>query len=738
MPVDVPPRYWAFLSYSHADRRMAEKLHRALESYRLPRRLVGRAGPQGPVPPRLYPVFRDRDELDARGEIGSVVEAALAASRALVVLCSPASARSRWVEAEIDAFRRLHPDAPVLCVLLDGTPLASRDAPDAVDECLGVHLRDRFGQGVGTADRAPVAVDLRPHGDGWRLGLQKLVAGLAGVPLGELVQRDAQRRHRRMAWLAAVLAAIAVGFSALASVALVARNDAQRRQAQAEDLLGFMLGDLRDKLQKVGRLDLLDSVGDKAMAYFDSLDPRDLNDRTLAWQEQALTQLGQVRLDQNRYPEAQAAFARAYTRSKALAERHPGDGNLLFDRGQAEFWIGYVYWQRRDLDRAQLWLVRYRDTCRAVHAIDPDKVEWLRELSYGDTNVATVELERGQLQRAGEGFRRGNATLRSVLAKTPGDPEVAFDLADNLSWQGNVAEQSGRLDQAAELLAAKVDRVGRIARAHASDPTWKFQLASAELVLAALQQARGRLPQAGALAEDALSRMQALTAFDPDNKEWKRCYLQALLRRASVQLAQGRVPDARSDLARAQPLLDASARVQGADRLVRRELLDGIVLRGLLALHDGDTATSRQVAAQLQGLYAGSERPDSAEEIGRYALGQLVVGMGIADAGHADEAAAHFSAAQRVLQPLAGDSRYWRVLDPWVRVSLLTGNPAAAAQAQARLAGEGYVPLFPWPATAMATRTGRASSFVGKAAAVTVAGRPSRPLPHAPGGSPHA
>lgn len=722
--MDVPPRYWAFLSYSHADRDMAEKLHRALESYRIPRRLVGRDGPHGPVPARLYPVFRDRDELDARGEIGNVVEAALAASRALVVLCSPASARSQWVEAEIAAFRRLRPDAPVLCVLLAGTPLASRDALDAADECLGVHLRARFGQGVGTADRAPVAVDLRPNGDGWRLGLQKLVAGLAGVPLGELVQRDAQRRHRRMAWLAAVLAAIAVGFGALASVALVARNDAQRRQAQAEDLLGFMLGDLRERLQKVGRLDLLDSVGDKAMAYFDRLDPRDLNDRTLAWQEQALTQLGQVRLNQNRYPEAQASFERAYARSKALADRHPGDGSLLFDRGQAEYWIGYVYWQRRDLDRAQAWLARYRDTCRAVHAIDPNKVEWLHELAYGDSNLATVELERGRLQDAGNGFRRAYATLQSVLAKTPDDPQVAYDMADNLSWQGNVEEQLGHLDRAEALLARKVEEVHRIAVKQPKDPGWKFESSNAELLLSALQGARGEHAQAEATAASALARMQGLTAFDPGNKEWRRGYLRALVLHSAARFGQGQADAARADLERAQPLLDASASAEALDRLVRREMVDAFTLRGLLALHRGDREEASAAASQLQRLFGNGGRPDSAEEIGRYALGQLIVGLASRGAGRAGEAESSFAVARNALQPLVGDSRYWRVLDPWVRLSLLTGNPGAAAPAQARLAGEGYVPLFPWPTTAMASRSGRASSSLGKAAAATVPGEP--------------
>ena len=48
--MDAAVRYWAFLSYSHRDRRVAERLHRALETYRIPPRLVGRSGPLGSVP----------------------------------------------------------------------------------------------------------------------------------------------------------------------------------------------------------------------------------------------------------------------------------------------------------------------------------------------------------------------------------------------------------------------------------------------------------------------------------------------------------------------------------------------------------------------------------------------------------------------------------------------------------------------------------------------------------------
>src|SRR5947209_2345233 len=94
-----PPgsRYWAFISYSHADETFAGWLHRALETYPVPRPLVGRRHPDGAIPRRLYPVFRDRDELPGAPDLGGKIRAALEASRYLVVICSPRSARSPYV-----------------------------------------------------------------------------------------------------------------------------------------------------------------------------------------------------------------------------------------------------------------------------------------------------------------------------------------------------------------------------------------------------------------------------------------------------------------------------------------------------------------------------------------------------------------------------------------------------------------------------------------------------------------
>ena len=82
--------YVAFISYSHKDAAVGRWLHRKLEGYRLPKRLAGTQGEDGEVPARLTPIFRDRDELPAAGDLSERVRAALAVSRNLIA-SAPAS-----------------------------------------------------------------------------------------------------------------------------------------------------------------------------------------------------------------------------------------------------------------------------------------------------------------------------------------------------------------------------------------------------------------------------------------------------------------------------------------------------------------------------------------------------------------------------------------------------------------------------------------------------------------------
>ena len=108
-------KYWAFISYSHQDKVWGDWLHKKLDTYRIPAALVGTDSTHGhPVPKRIYPIFRDREELPTSANLGDQIQQAIRDSRFLVVICSPRSAKSSWVDEEIRYFKSLGREDRVL------------------------------------------------------------------------------------------------------------------------------------------------------------------------------------------------------------------------------------------------------------------------------------------------------------------------------------------------------------------------------------------------------------------------------------------------------------------------------------------------------------------------------------------------------------------------------------------------------------------------------------------------
>ncbi|HXC60437.1 MAG TPA: toll/interleukin-1 receptor domain-containing protein, partial [Steroidobacteraceae bacterium] len=89
-------RYAAFISYNHRDRRWAQWLHRAVENYSPPKGLRSR-DESGIAARPLRPVYLDREEAASSSGLAASVRETLEQSAALIVVCSPAAAGSRWV-----------------------------------------------------------------------------------------------------------------------------------------------------------------------------------------------------------------------------------------------------------------------------------------------------------------------------------------------------------------------------------------------------------------------------------------------------------------------------------------------------------------------------------------------------------------------------------------------------------------------------------------------------------------
>lgn len=161
--------FWCFISYRHADnstkgREWATWLHRELETYDVPRELIGQTNDWGDsVPERIYPVFRDEEELPAYADLSTAIVHALSQSKSLLVICSPASRGSRFVNEEIARFKALGRSGRVCGMVIRGdadilspscclpVPLVRRVAPDATvsqvpEEPLLIDVRDPSGE----------------------------------------------------------------------------------------------------------------------------------------------------------------------------------------------------------------------------------------------------------------------------------------------------------------------------------------------------------------------------------------------------------------------------------------------------------------------------------------------------------------------------------------------------------------------------------------------------------------
>jgi hypothetical protein len=196
-------RYWAFISYSHKDKIWGDWLHPALDSYKTPKLLVGLMNKRGEkVPERPYPIFRDREELPIDADLGSVITEALQQSRYLIVICSPNSVQSRFVNDEILYYKKLGRANRILPLIVGGEPNADgKPGFTEAQECFPGALKYELGPD-GALDKIrrskePIAGDARPKGDGKINAKLKLLAGILGVNYDDLKRRDEDRRRKR-------------------------------------------------------------------------------------------------------------------------------------------------------------------------------------------------------------------------------------------------------------------------------------------------------------------------------------------------------------------------------------------------------------------------------------------------------------------------------------------------------------------------------------------------------------
>ena len=646
--------YFAFLSYSHQDEELAAWLHGELERFRVPAQLVGKITDHGVIPRRLTPIFRDQQELAAAKDLGEVIEQALAGSQFLIVLCSPDAAKSRWTNAEVNAFKRNHPDGCVLAAIAAGEPFASHIEGRETEECFPPALRQRYDRlGRPTGKRAePLAADLREAHGGRRVGFLKLVAGMLGVGLDELVQRETTRRQRRLAFLAAASLAGMALTSLLAVTAIQARDEARDQRREAEGLVAFMLGDLKDKLEPIGKLDALDGVGTKVLDYYRKQDASDLPDNALLQRARALSLTAQVAFLRGDMDSAVQLYREAIAGTEEAVRRNPEDAERLFESAQNYFYLGEIARQRGQLPAAETHYRQYQRLAKQMVALEPDNIRYRMETLYADANVGIALYSQRRFSEAGKQLLSAMTIISALASADPGNVDYQKSVADAVAWVADAEGAQGHLSEATALRRKHIALLQNGEARHPGDVWYREQIVPAELSLGLLLASTGDLGSAKASMTDAVNRATALVESERENSRW-------LENAAKVQLGLSRIALANRDREVAEAHL-VSARGTIDQLLARRPQIDfwrsldgaALILAAEIKLgqgdHSGALAAARHALVLARSVQSGD--PISSRITRSEAL--LLIGDALGKSGDRKGAATSYREALHILPPL--------------------------------------------------------------------------------------
>ncbi|HEX7816640.1 winged helix-turn-helix domain-containing protein [Dyella sp.] len=504
------------------------------------------------------------------------------------------------------------------------------------------------------------------------------------------------RRARLGATARAVVSCIILALAFFLFLAtLAARRAEQRaehRRADAEGLLDFMLGDLHERLDELGRLDLLDAVTGRAMAVLDNDGQSDDPDAVLR-KVTAMREVGEIRFARGDLESALAAFTSARHRVHDLVVREPTLAEAYAEQGKIDYWRGQIASKRGQREDARVAWTQYLTDAQQRMALEPASPDAWLELSYANNNLGTFAVQGDQLDEAAKRFEQSAQWKQRVLGAVSDDRKTRLELADTMSWLASVQLQRGELHQALDAFVHEREAV--LAAREKGDPSnlWRYREALSNLRVAKAEADLGQYAAAAPDYAKAVASFAALVDQVPDNRNWQRDLAYARLQQGwlayamgDTALAQRRLSEAESGLhallARDQTMADWHALLA----LVRND-------RAVIALRGGDAVAARGLLdAAWTDLAVQGRAAKTAGGMALNAILEITSGEAAAAQGDRNAMTRHWLNVIEQLGPRVAESHDPRLLDPFVRASVLLGRNNEAAPYLQRLDQSGYRP----------------------------------------------
>ncbi len=507
---------------------------------------------------------------------------------------------------------------------------------------------------------------------------------------------ESRERQRRGAFIAAAVLGVVLAASLVVYTRIIAREREQAVTArrQAEDLLNFMLRDLGQNLEPIGKLGLLEGVSQKAMSYFAALPAELATDETRAQQARALDAVGDVLYAEGKLEKSNEAYEKAFAIRKELAGRDPSGLDEAADLATSHMRRARGLRAGGDAAGAREGFREAQSILQSVVERAPSNAEWRHEYASATSRYGEVLLAMGDVAPALAQLKRSLQSFAELAAVSPGDLDKKRDVAVAHSKVGDALDAKGDTAAALEEYESYLRIMQELVSKDPQALEWTRELAVAHNSVGWAHRSLGSSAEALGHFEQQRALMREVTRREPSNSNWQRelAFSEAVIGR--MLRANGDARGAVASLTASRDILRDWAERDPSNSTWRRDaaVSQTLLAQALWAAGQRSAAIAEMddAAGTLEAL-VGSDPSNSgwARDLAqtRRLLGPMLTGTGDAARGR-DE----LERAVALMEPLTSDLKTSPppFLDTRASALLLLGRTVEAKPLVDRLTEVGW------------------------------------------------
>ena len=393
-------------------------------------------------------------------------------------------------------------------------------------------------------------------------------------------------------------------------------REAENRLRQGERLINFMLGDLVDRLEPVGRLDVLESTISQVDQFYSSIPPRQLTPESQRHRANALFQFAEIRASQGRLAESVSNYRQAIEAYAQLISAHPTNLQWQFELTRTWNDLGIVFARQDQFTNAAEALENSLHERERLLQLQPTNSYWLGALGATAQNLGQVNRRLGNSDQATAWLRRAESAFRRWIELEPNAPLPKERLATTRGSLGQQLAASGKLEEAAQAYGDKVSILRELLRQDPQHTRRQADLALGLGYVGELEAQQSNWVSAVASLSEGISQFEALVKRDPSNREWLMFLVSQLVDRGGAFRALQRPEEALGDVRQvwqlSEPALDTARQFPEWLNNWRQALLTGEELERELAVQarkaeqpaqaEAHEAAANQLQAKRQTL----------------------------------------------------------------------------------------------------------------------------------------